>query len=155
MASIVLRLPWGASVKHILAAVDGSEPSKKAARFAADLARLTGARLSLLFVLEPQTIAPFAPMDFYAVTKAETSPETIRSARAVLDEVARGLPHGQVEPMLEIGRAAETILDRATAMSVDHIVVGARGLGAGARWLLGSVSDRVVHHALCPVTVVR
>jgi nucleotide-binding universal stress UspA family protein len=37
----------------------------------------------------------------------------------------------------------------------DHVVVGARGLNAGTRWLVGSVSDRVVHHAHCPVTVVR
>ena len=142
-------------MKHILVAVDGSESSKKAAHFAEELAHQTGARLSLLLVLEPPTVAPFAPMDSYAVTRAGTSAEAMQAAKAVLDEIVRDLPRGQGESIIEIGPAAETILAKAADMAVDHVVVGARGLGRGGRWLLGSVSDRVVHHAHCPVTVVR
>jgi nucleotide-binding universal stress UspA family protein len=142
-------------MKHILAAVDGSEPSKKAARFAAELARMAGGKLTVLLALEPANIAPFGPMDAFAVTRKGTSADTIASARAVLEEVVRQLPAGQAEPLIEIGRAADTILECGERLGVDHIVVGARGLAAGGRWLLGSVSDRVVHHAHCPVTVVR
>ena len=50
---------------------------------------------------------------------------------------------------------ADTIVDTAAKLGVDLIVVGARGLGPGRRFLLGSISDRVVHHAGCPVTVWR
>ena len=142
-------------MQHILVAVDGSESSKKAAHFAAELAHQTGAQLSLLLVLEPPTVTPFAPMESYAVTRAGTSKEAMESAKTVLDEIVRELPKGQGDPIIEIGPAAETILSKAASLSIDHVIVGARGLGRGGRWLLGSVSDRVVRHSHCPVTVVR
>ena len=59
------------------------------------------------------------------------------------------------ERQVEIGPVADTIVDTANHLGVDLIVVGARGLGPGRRFLLGSVSDRVVHHSSCPVTVWR
>ena len=142
-------------IKHILAAIDGSETSRKAGRFAADLARQTGAKLTLLLVLEPPAVFSIAPLDAYAVAKNRMAPETVAAARQALAQIEHDLPAKQAETAVEIGRAADTILDRAASLAVDHIVVGARGHGAGTRWLLGSVSDRVIHHAQCPVTVVR
>ena len=73
----------------------------------------------------------------------------------VLDEVAADLPKAQVDKVVEIGRPADTIVSMAEKLGADHIVVGARGLNPGGKWLLGSVSDRVVQHAGRPVTVVH
>ena len=59
------------------------------------------------------------------------------------------------EPLCRLGKPAEEIMEVASTQHVDLIVMGAKGLGAIARFLLGSVSTRVVQHAHCSVLVVR
>jgi len=61
----------------------------------------------------------------------------------------------RVEQMPTIGHPADEILKVAEAHETDLIVTGAKGLGAVGRFLLGSVSTRVVQHARCSVLVVR
>ena len=57
--------------------------------------------------------------------------------------------------LLWTGEPGKSIVAAAEAERADLIVVGTRGLARAGRWLLGSVSDHVVHHASCPVLVVR
>lgn len=142
-------------IHHILVAIDGSDTSRKAARFAHDLAQQTGSRITLLFVLEPPRMLAIGFMDSEIITGGHRSPEELEAVRRMLDEVAADLPKAQVEKLVEIGRPADTIVATAERLGVDHIVVGARGLNPGGKWLLGSVSDRVVQHAGRPVTVVH
>ncbi|HYR60842.1 MAG TPA: universal stress protein, partial [Nitrospiraceae bacterium] len=59
------------------------------------------------------------------------------------------------EPVYQLGKPAEEIMKVASKQHADLIVMGAKGLGAIARFLLGSVSTRVVQHANCSVLVVR
>ena len=80
----------------------------------------------------------------------EITKEALRKARAVLAE--QGVEAGLVEGF---GDAADAIVKEAEASDADLIVVGARGLNTVERWLLGSVSSKVVHHAACDVLVVR
>lgn len=142
-------------IKHILVAVDGSESALAAARFAHGLAAQVGAKLSLLYVLEPQQALPVGFFDAVAVAPAPVDAGDAERVRKMLDRMAAELPSAEVEKLVEIGPVAETIIDQARERGADLIVVGARGLGRGTRWLLGSVSDRVVHHADRPVTVVH
>jgi nucleotide-binding universal stress UspA family protein len=142
-------------ISHILVAVDGSENSRKAARFAHDLAQQTQARITLLFVLEPPRMLPLGFFDSELITGAQRSPEEVAAVQRLLDEVASDLPKAQVSKVVEIGRPADTIVAQAEALGADHIVIGARGLNPGGKWLMGSVSDRVVQHAGRPVTVVH
>jgi nucleotide-binding universal stress UspA family protein len=142
-------------IQHILVAIDGSDTSRKAARFAHDLAQQTGSRITLLFVLEPPRMLPIGFMDSEIITGAQRSPEELEAVRRLLDEVAADLPKAQVDKLVEIGRPADTIVALADKLGADHIVVGARGLNPGGKWLLGSVSDRIVQHAGRPVTVVH
>ncbi|HEX8821262.1 MAG TPA: universal stress protein [Archangium sp.] len=142
-------------IKHILVAIDGSESSRKAARFAHDLAQQTGSRITLLFVLEPPRMLALGFLDSELISGAQRSPEELDAVKRMLDEVAADLPKAQVEKVVEIGRPADTIVEQADKLGVDHLVIGARGLNPGGKWLLGSVSDRVVQHAGRPVTVVH
>jgi nucleotide-binding universal stress UspA family protein len=142
-------------IKHILVAIDGSDSSRKAARFAHDLAQQTNARISLLFVLEPPRMIALGFLDSELISGSQRSPEELEAVRRLLDEVAADLPKAQVDKVVEIGRPADTIVAQADALGADHIVIGARGLNPGGKWLLGSVSDRVVQHAGRPVTVVH
>ena len=142
-------------IQHILVAIDGSETSRKAARFAHDLAQQIQARITLLFVLEPPRMVALGFLDSELITGDQHSPEDLEKIRRMLDELAADLPRTQVEKVVEIGRPADTIVEQANKLGADHIVVGARGLNAGGKWLLGSVSDRVIQHAGRPVTVVH
>jgi nucleotide-binding universal stress UspA family protein len=142
-------------IKHILVAIDGSDSSRKAARFAHDLAQQTNARITLLFVLEPPRMIALGFLDSELISGSQRSPEELEAVRRLLDEVASDLPKAQVDKLVEIGRPADTIVAQADALGADHIVIGARGLNPGGKWLLGSVSDRVVQHAGRPVTVVH
>ncbi len=143
-------------ITHILVGVDGSAASRHAAHQALALAEQLKAKVTLLFVLETPPVLPVGPLSGYVVTAPARTPEDIERARRELAELVAERPGVVCERRVETGpHAAETLCDFAGKQSVDLLVVGARGRNAGARWLLGSTSDRVVHHAPCPVMVVR
>jgi nucleotide-binding universal stress UspA family protein len=142
-------------VRHVMVAVDGSENSRKAAAFGRELARDVGGRLTLLYVLEPPPVVVVGFPEVYGMTNRQPTQEELDAVRKMLDEVAGELPADRVEKVIEYGVAAQTILDQCESRKADLLVIGARGLGPMGRWLLGSVSDRVVHHSRCPVTVVH
>ncbi len=142
-------------VKHILLGFDGSDSARKAADYVRDLVQQTGARATILFVLEPPRVLPIGPLDAYLVAGGTHTDKDLEAIHALLKNVAAQLPKEKVETSVEIGPAADTICKQAEQLGADLIVVGARGLGAGGRWLLGSVSDRVIHHAGRAVLVVH
>jgi nucleotide-binding universal stress UspA family protein len=140
-------------MKRILVAVDGSEPSLKAARMAADIALRFGSKLTLVHVVPKLVLPP----DVYGLTIAEVEKEHRAYADRILERAVASLE----EPSLEIGTSvlygspAEAIAEEAAAGDVGMLVVGSRGYGAVARMFLGSVSDRVVHISPKPVLVVH
>jgi nucleotide-binding universal stress UspA family protein len=84
--------------------------------------------------------------------------ENRREAKEVLEQQAERIEQsgGTVkETHLREGRAAEEIVEVAEELGAGLIVMGSRGHGRLRRALLGSVSDAVVRHAHCPVTIVR
>lgn len=141
--------------RHVLVAVDGSPGAEKAAEFARNLALATGARLTALIVIEPPGAFVFGPLDLVAPTASFPGPEALGRAQAMLDRLHTSMPGHAEHSRVEFGRAADKILDVAKELDVDLIVVGARGLGAVDRFLVGSTSEKVVRGADRPVTVVR
>lgn len=142
-------------LKHILIAIDGSGPSRHAARFGLSLAKQVGAKVTLLTVLQPPEIIPVGPLSGYVVTHPRAAPVDADKVKEMLDAIAAEYPDLERVNMVEVGSAADTICDVAAHQAVDVIILGSRGLGPGRRFMLGSVSDRVVHHARCPVVVWR
>ena len=134
----------------ILLATDGSREAQLAAATAADLARRTDSELHLIHVGELRPT-------FLAQTELEPA-QLERQARELLDEQVRRVEEagGTVEEgHLRLGRADEEIVDLAQSIGAGMIVMGSRGRGRIRRALMGSVSDSVVRHAHCPVTIVR
>ncbi len=142
-------------VKNILVAVDGSKPSIEACHFAMGLAGQMQAKLTFLFVIETPQVIPVGPLSGYVTTSAPRSEEDVRNAEALVEHVAKEQPGLNVSTRVELGQPAEVICEVALSTGAELLVVGARGHNAAQRFLVGSVSDRVVHHAPCPVLVVR
>jgi nucleotide-binding universal stress UspA family protein len=142
-------------IKNILVGVDGSKPSVQACHYAMDLASQTQAQLTFLFVIETPQVIPVGPLSGYVTTAPARSEEEVKKAEAIVEQVAKERPGMKVTTRVELGDPVDTICEVAKSMKADLVVVGARGHNAAQRFLLGSVSDRVVHHASCPVLVVR
>ncbi len=142
-------------VKNIMVGVDGSKPSVEACHFAMNLATQTGAQLTFVFVIETPQVIPVGPLSGYVTTSPARSEDEMRKAEAIVEQIAKEQPGLKVTTRVELGEPVDTLCDVAKNLKVDLLVVGARGHNAAQRFLLGSVSDRVVHHAPCPVLVVR
>ena len=135
----------------ILLATDASREASLAATTAVDLAKSTNSELHVVHVGE------FVPTILAATEEEPVQLE--REAQQLLDEQLRRIEQaggGTVkEAHLKLGRADEEILEVAEEIGAGLIVMGSRGRGRITRALMGSVSDSVVRHAHCPVTIVR
>src|SRR5215211_2923327 len=139
----------------ILLATDGSEEAQLASTTAADLAQKTDSELHVLTVgLDlPLYELPDHPAEFEDVVR-----ENRRRAKEMLEQQARRIGESGVsvkETHLREGRADEEIVEVAEEIGAGLIVLSSRGHGRLTRALMGSVSDAVVRHAHCPVTIVR
>jgi len=136
--------------KRMCCAVDFSEPSRSALAAAADLARRLGAELTLLHVYEPPAVANEALVERYG--------------RAAID-LERQLGEWRAEGESRAGRPAHsTILIGKPAVEIERfareggfhlLVLGSHGRGGVERLVLGSLAERVLREAPCPVLVVR
>ena len=142
-------------LKNILVATDFSEPSTKALIYGRDLARSYQAALHVLHVTE-NVLVRYAPEVGFAVPELQADLD--RAARQQLDKLitdddTRTL---RVVPAIESAtNAAAAIVAYATAQEIDLIVVGTHGRGAVKQLIMGSVAERVVRTAPCPVLAVR
>ncbi|RKZ15034.1 universal stress protein [bacterium] len=140
--------------RRILVAVDFSPASRRALRYASDLAMQSGASLDLIHVVTP--IFPMA-----------AGPEPISAQPLLIDErrqleaelnawcdAARDQGIDS-ETVFRDGDAAANILACAEERGADHIVLGAHGHSAFHDFLLGSVAREVQRRATCPVTTLR
>lgn len=139
-------------IRKILVPVDGSESSRKAVEMSIAIARAAEAHLTILEVVEE-----FGPLPgYYEAAPAGTdrvkwiSEQRFEKVHPILDNAGV-----QWDRQVREGYAADVIVEIAEEGNYDMIVIGSRGLGAVGRFLIGSVSDKVVHHAPCSVTVVR
>jgi nucleotide-binding universal stress UspA family protein len=138
-------------IKNILLAIDGSEYSNNALSYAANMAETYRATLWLVHDF-PHTSDLLGYDDFeklYAKRKC--------AGQSILDAATELLGESAFEIRAELreGPEAESILNFAKNSQADIIVMGTRGMGALKGLLLGSVSRKVIHYALCPVMVVH
>jgi len=141
----------------IVVGTDGSETAGEAVRQATDLAKAVGARLHLVSAFEPvgnqrlREERVEAPDDMqWMVNEREDVDATLKKAGEKIQEA--GL---EVETYARQGDPADAILDVAEEQNADLIIVGNKGMTGAKRFLLGSVPNKVSHHAPCSVMIIR
>lgn len=151
---LLLRNKAMVKIKNILCPVDFSEFSAKAFDYAYSLARRYNAKLCLQHAIRPLTEYsyhvphPWA-QEYYERSRTESG-EELRKMTTRLD--TNGL---KPEIVVQVGFPAEAILDFAQKQPVDLIVMGAHGFRGTDRWMMGSVAEKVIRKARCPVLAVR
>jgi nucleotide-binding universal stress UspA family protein len=142
--------------KKILVPLDGSENSFRALSAACDLAENCNATIELLYVF---LISKEIPA--YTQINSSYIPDIVftdaqENGHTTLKEGLKRIPSSILTTCsLEIGFPSEKIVEISQNNNCDLIVIGSRGLGAIKSIVVGSVSSYVVHHARCPVMVVR
>jgi nucleotide-binding universal stress UspA family protein len=141
----------------IVVGTDGSDTATKAVRQAVDLARAVGAKIELVTAYEPVSAQRIsserrqAPEDLqWAIGPREDADATLEAAAAPVRQA--DVP---VELYARQGDPADAILDVAEECEADLIVVGNKGMTGAKRFLLGSVPNKVSHHAPCSVLIIR
>ena len=143
--------------ERIVVGTDGSETAAEAVNQAIELAKLSGAKLDIVSAFEPvpqqrlREEGGEIPGDVaYAVGPREDVNTTLEAAAApALKEDLEVNTHPRE------GDPADAILDVAEEIKADLIVVGNKGMTGARRFLLGSVPNKISHHAPCGVLIVR
>jgi universal stress protein A len=145
-------------IRQILVPTDFSEPSRAALDYAAELAHAVGASIDVLHVWElpvfiPPSMLPdagvadFSVLDIYRKGAESELAEFVRKAKQ------EGI--GVRAAFAELGPPARTIAEFASRRAYDLIVIGTHGRTGLAHVVIGSVAERVVRYAHCPVLAAR
>ena len=143
--------------KSIVVGTDGSQTASEAVRQAIDLAGKIGAKVELVSAYEPVSDQRLrqerteAPEDVqWSISPREDVDATLSEAEELAEEAGV-----QVEKHARQGDPADAILDVAEEQNADLIIVGNKGMTGAKRFLLGSVPNKVSHHAPCSVLIIR
>ena len=142
-------------MRRILVAIDGSDGALRALDFAAKQAGYAPAAELHVLTIQPAAAANTAWEIYVSAERlqqiaAERSHEILEAAAKRLKGASFGVKLEQL-----IGEPAETIARRAVELDCESIVMGTHGLGKLGVLIMGSVAQRVLHHAIVPVTLVK
>ena len=145
------------SIKNILVPTDFSAASQEAVRYAFELASGLGATLHVVHVLE-NPFAPGAFMEMYSPPPAEYFTDLERQAEDRLRASLTAEERQRCRAVLttRLGVPSAEILDRLSETpAIDLVVMATHGRGGVARLVMGSVADKVIRAAPCPVLTMR
>lgn len=139
---------------NVVVGIDGSEQSCHAAAISSDIARRSGATLHFVTIVRP-------PEGWWGIVGSPPTPSALSKSlteaqREILDSVVAAVDLTDIEVIQveDVGDPARMLLDYAEKVDADLMVIGRRGAGLIERLMLGSVANRVVHDAECPVMLV-
>jgi nucleotide-binding universal stress UspA family protein len=143
--------------KKIVVGTDGSDTATQAVRQAVDLARAVGAKLEIVSAYEPVSAERLnqerrqAPEDLqWAIGPREDVDATLEAAAEVARQAGVSL-----DVYARQGDPADAVIDVAEEQEADLVIVGNKGMTGAKRFLLGSVPNKVSHHAPCSVLIIR
>jgi nucleotide-binding universal stress UspA family protein len=142
-------------IRRILCPVDFSDHSRSALDQAIAIARWYDSTVTVVHVFSPPVIAAYGPLPVafepVLLTPVECSQLLASCKRFIAAEAAPGVP---VDAVIRQGNVAAEILDHATKMDADLLVIGTHGRSGFERLILGSVTEKVLRKARCPVLTV-
>ena len=142
-------------IKKILVPVDFSEHSEKAFELAVDFANLFNAKLYIVNVIQPISFYPYYYNEFYSkegiIKRMEV--ETKSRLDSLIKEKGKGVKDITYE--VRIGDPYHEILEKEKAVKADLIIMGTHGRKGVSHLLLGSVAERLIRLAECPVLTVK
>ena len=145
------------SIRKILVAVDGSNPSFNAGAYAIDLAKKHDAELIVLYIVSLVPSSQFEYANIGRMKEIETI--EMEKAQQEVDKVKQKAIEKKVSVktavLIKYTKVVKEIVEYAEQMKIDMIVIGSRGMTGFKKILLGSVASGVVTYSHCPVLVVK
>ena len=148
----------GVGYRHVLVGTDGSASATDAVRHAAGLAAVFDAKLTIVTAFTPHATGASGhggedvPEDLqWTITDSALATERAAAGR----KVAREAGANDVDVYVEAGDPADVVISTADRRSADVIVVGSKGMSSASRFLVGSVPNKISHHAPCDVIIVH
>lgn len=145
-------------MKKILVPVDGSPVSQSAADMSIDLARQNNSEIKFITVVKVNEIARFSEEGIgYVIDYTKTNEELIKEQTRILDAAIDKYYSSSVpfEKKVLIGKPHAQILKYAEEENCDFIIMGRRGLSKIRRFFMGSVTQKVISNAKCPVMIIN
>ena len=141
----------------IVIGTDGSETAKEAVRQATELAKTLGSSIHLVSAYEPVPEGRLRQERQEVPDDLQWMVNPKEDVNTTLEETGKQLEEDgvKVETYAREGDPADAILDVAEEVGADLIVVGNKGMTGARRFLLGSVPNKVSHHAPCSVMIIR
>ena len=142
-------------IRRILCPVDFSDYSRRALDHAVAIARWYESTVTALHVFSPAPVAAYGPgpLVFEPTMLAPVDREQLLANTGAFI-AAESAPGVVIDAMVREGNTAVEILDQATSMNADLLVIGTHGRSGFERFLLGSVTEKVLRKAGCPVLTV-
>ena len=149
-------------MKKILVPIDGSAISIKVAEKAIDFAKHFGSEVTFFAVADAMSQADYSAFDvaateFYVLSREQFIKESGEQTGNMLDAVIKKLDTTgvKINKVVKTGFAAQEITEFAKKENYDLIVMGSRGFSGVKRFFLGSVAQKVIIDAVCPVMVIK
>lgn len=147
------------ALRRILVPLDGSHLAEEVLSLATTLAKAQEAQLILVRALEPPTMVPADPSmnDVTAPLAAQMGSVEKQAAEFYMQDITAELQRRSMveQTVIIFGDAAEVILDTAEINDVDLIAMCTHGRSGVSRWVYGSVAEKVLHSAPCPLLLIR
>jgi nucleotide-binding universal stress UspA family protein len=142
---------------RIVVGTDGSDTAKEAVRQATDLAKQVGATLDIVSAYEPVPASRLREERQQVPADMAHTVGPTEDVEATLSDAAESVKSNgvDVKTYARQGDPADAILDVAEEQKADLIIVGNKGMTGAKRFLLGSVPNKVSHHAPCSVLIIR
>jgi nucleotide-binding universal stress UspA family protein len=138
-------------MKRILIAHDGSKSSEKALKRAFQIAETFGSSITVLSVIPELYLTELMELDRARILDTMT-----KETREMMEKIKAKSKHlKSLKTIIKQGDPAEEILETAEKLKADVIITGSHGRHGAQRFLLGSVSSKIVDHADCDVLVVK